>query len=90
MGGFVYGKCVVRVEEYKSKKRSGEYAQNLRHIGCEQELDSLADVIVNSSALAYCGNDGCKVVVCQNHIGNVLGNVGTCDTHTNTDVSGLD
>ena len=63
-----------------------EYHKNLGEIRCKEELNCFTNVIVNSSSFANSGNDGCKVIVCKYHIGNVLCYVGTCNSHSNTDV----
>ena len=63
---------------------------HLAHVGGEQELDGLADVVVDAAALLHRAHDGGEVVVRQHHIRHVLGNVGAGDAHTHADISGLD
>src|SRR5699024_5239230 len=67
-----------------------EDAQHLAHVGGQQELDGLADAVVDAAAFADRVDDGGKVVVGQHHVGHVLGHVGAGDAHADADVGGLD
>ena len=79
-----------RVHQGKAQQRSHEHAQHLAHIGGQQELNGLADIVVDTAALAYGAHDGGKVVVGQHHIRHILGNVGAGDAHAHADVGGFD
>jgi len=65
-------------------------AEHLAHVGAQQELDGLADVVVDPAALLNGAHDGGEVVVGQHHVGHVLGHVGAGDAHAHADVGGLD
>ena len=77
---------VHRVEQRKAQQRGAEHPQHLAHVGGQQELDGFADVVVDAAAFLHGGHDGGKVVVCQHHIGHVLGHVGAGDAHTDADI----
>ena len=66
-----------------------KYAYDLAEVGREQELNALADVVVDPSALRDRADDRCKVVVGKDHVGNVLCDVGSGDAHADTDVGVL-
>jgi len=79
-----------RLEDGEAEQRREKNRENLRQIGGEQELDRLADVVINPSTFADSRNDGGKVVVRQNHIGDILGDIGSCDTHADADIGIFD
>ncbi len=64
-------------------------ADDLAHIGAQQELDRLADIVVYPASLLHRADYGGEVVVSQNHIGHVLRNVRTGDPHTHANISGF-
>ena len=79
-----------RVQQGKAHQGGAEHAQHLAHVGAQQELDGLADVIVDAAAFLHCAHDGGKVVVRQHHVRHVLGNVGAGDAHAHADICALD
>ncbi len=81
---------MYRLEYHKSQHGSREYAQYLTHVGSEQELYRLSDVVIDSSALFNRAYYSCEVIVCEYHVRHVLCNVGSRDPHANADVCGLD
>ena len=80
---------MYRFQYSKSDHSREENCQNLCQIGGKQELDCLTDVRINTASLFYCGYDGCKVIVCQYHIGYIFGYVCSGDSHTYANVSAL-
>ena len=78
------------LEDGKAHQGCKEDGQHLGEVGGQEELDRLADVVVDAASLANGGDDGGKVVVGQDHVGNVLGNVGAGDAHAHADVGVLD
>ena len=52
----------------------------------QQKLDGFADIIVYPPPFPDSRHDGGKIVVCENHIGNIFRYIRTCDTHTDTDI----
>ena len=90
VGNEVYPKKMNRLKDNKAAQCCDEDAHNLAHVGREQELNRLADVVVDAATFFdgayYC----CKVIVCKNHIGYIFGNVGAGDAHANAYIGGLD
>ena len=68
---------------------SEEYGENLTDIGAQQEADHLADIGIDAAALAHCVYDGGEVVIRQGHVSGTLGYVRTGDTHSASDIGGL-
>ena len=79
-----------RLEDGKAEQRRNKDGQYLAHVGAEQELDRLADVVVDAAAFLNRANDGGKVVVGKHHVRHVLGDVGARDAHADADVGGFD
>src|SRR5215207_8402253 len=75
--------------EPKTQEGTYEHYQDLGGVACKEVLDELADVVVDDSALLDRGDDGRKVVVGQDHIGSLLGDVGARYAHRHADVSSL-
>ena len=90
VGNQVDPQQLYRLENGEAQQGGYENGQDFGQVGCQQELDGLADVVVNPAAFPYGTDDGGKVVVGQNHVGHVFGNVGTGDPHTHADVRILD
>ena len=59
----VYPKQMHGFKYREAQERCRKDAQHLTRIGSKQELNRLADVVVNAPALFNGGNDGCKIVV---------------------------
>jgi hypothetical protein len=55
----------------------------------EEVAEELLDVVEDSPALAYRLHDGGEVVVSQNHIGRLLGDLGAGHPHGDPDVGRL-
>ena len=89
VGDEVYPEQVDRLQYGEAEQRSHEDADDLAHVGAEQELDSLTDVVVDTAAFLDGADDGGEVVVRENHVSDVLGDVGTGDTHADADVGAL-
>ena len=75
-----------RFQNNEPKDAGKEYAQYLAHIGAKQELDRLADIVVDPSSLAYRADNCCKIIVCKHHIGNVFRNVRARNSHADSDI----
>ena len=78
------------LQDNKAHERGKEHAQHLAHIGAQQELDGLADVVVNAAPFLHGVDDCGEVVVGQHHIGHVLCNVRAGDAHADADIRALD
>ena len=65
---------------------SVQHGQDSRHVARKQELDCVLDVTVHIPSIGNSLDDGCKVVICQDHGSRILGNLGSRDTHGNADV----
>ena len=78
---------VYRLEwDWQCKQRGVENAQDCGHVTRKQELDRILDVCIYITSIGYSLNDGCKVIVCQDHCSSIFRNFRTCDTHCNTDI----
>ena len=66
-----------------------EQGENLRNVAHQQELDDLLNVAVDTTSLLDGVGDGGEAVVQQDHVGGVLGHVGSGDPHGHADVRGL-
>ena len=80
---------VGRLKDSKANQGRNEDGNDLSKVGAQEELDALTNVVVDASSLFAGTNNGGKVIVSQNHICNTLGNVGTSNAHTNTNISAL-
>ena len=78
-----------RLQQPDAQKCGQKDAGHLAHVGSQQKLDGLADVLVNASAFRHRGGDGGKVIVRQNHVRHVLGHVGSGNAHAHADVRRL-
>ena len=78
------------LEDREAHERGDEDADDLAHVGAEQELDGLAYVVVDAAALFNGADDGGEVVVREDHVRDVLGDVGAGDAHADADVGALD
>ena len=90
VGNQVNPQKVSRLKNSKANQRCNKDGNNLCKVGTQEELDALTNVVVDAPSLFAGANDGGKVIVSQNHICNALGNVGTSNTHTNTNISAFD
>mmetsp|Transcript_118028 Transcript_118028/g.376306 ORF Transcript_118028/g.376306 Transcript_118028/m.376306 type:complete len:1136 (+) Transcript_118028:229-3636(+) len=59
---------------------------HLRDLGAERVHDGLLQVFAGEAALLDAIDDGCKVVVLQNDVCSILGNLSATDTHGNTNL----
>ena len=76
-----------RLKNSKADQGCNKDGNNLCKVGTQEELNTLANVVVDASSLFARANDGGKVIVSQNHICNALSNIGTSNAHTNTNIS---
>ena len=90
VGDQVHPQQLHRLEDGKADERGDKHREHLGKVGRKQELDDLADVVVDATALFAGTDDGGEVVVGKHHVGNVLGDVGAGDAHTDADVGALD
>ena len=90
VGDQVHPQQLHRLKDGKADERGDEHREDLGKVGRKQELDDLADVVVDTTALFAGTDDGGEVVVGKHHVGNVLGNVGAGDAHANADVGAFD
>ena len=81
---------VRRFQNSEVQHRCDEYGQNFTEVRREQELDRLTDVRVDPAALFDSCYDSSEVVVGQDHIRDVFGNVSSGDAHSDTDIRRLD
>ena len=79
-----------RLQDGKAHEGGKEDGEHLAHVGGQQELDGLADVVIDPAALLHGAHDGGKVVVRQHHVRHVLGDVRAGDAHAHADVGALD
>ena len=73
------------VEESGSDERQDEPAEH--H---ELNADVLHEVVVDAAATLDCGDDGCEVVVGEDHVTDFLGHLRAGDAHRDTDVCPLE
>ena len=90
VGDQVHPQQLHRLEDGKADERGDKHREDLGKVGRKQELDDLADVVVNTATLFAGTDDGGEVIVGKHHVGDVLGNVGAGDAHTHADVGALD
>ncbi len=90
VGDQVYPQQLHRLEQRKAHERGDKDREDLGKVCREQELNDLADVVVDAAALFARRDDGGKVVVSKHHVSHVLGNVGARDAHTYANVGALD
>ena len=81
---------MYRLQNDEAQHRCRENTQHLTHVRCQQELDRLADIVVDTAALGNRSNDSREVVICQYHVRDILGHIGSGDSHTDTDIRGFD
>ena len=81
---------VRRFKNGKSDKRRHKDRNHFGQVRRQEELNAFADIVVDSATLAAGIDNRRKIVVCKHHIGHILGDVGTSDTHTNTDICAFD
>ena len=75
VGDEVYPQQVHRLQDGKAHERGDEDADDLAHVGAKQELDGLADVVVDAAAFLDGADYGGEVVVREHHVRDVLGDV---------------
>ena len=68
----------------------GNVLPHLTHVAGQQELDGLADVVIDPAALLHGGDDGGEVVVAEHHVRHVFRHVRAGDAHAHADIRGLD
>ena len=90
VGNQVHPQQLHRLEDGKADERGDKHREDLGKVCRKQELDDLADVVVDATALFAGTDDGGEVVIGKHHVGDVLGDVGTGDAHANADVGALD
>ena len=90
VGDQVHPQQLHRLEDGKADERGDKHREHLGKVGRKQELDDLADVVVDATTLFAGADDGSEVVIGKYHVGDVLGDVGTGDAHTNANVGALD
>ena len=61
-------------------------AEDLAEVGGEQELNRLADIVVNPPAFLHCGNNGGKIVVRKHHISHIFRHIRTGNAHPDSDI----
>ena len=66
------------------KKNEHQEGGNLRNVGSQGIGNGLFQIVENQTTLFYTGNDGGKVVVQQDHVSGLFGDVRAGDTHSNT------
>ena len=75
-----------RIQQRKAHERGAEYAQHLAHVGGQQELDDLSDIVVYAPSLAH-GHDNCgEIVVRQHHLRHVFRHVRFRDAHADANL----
>ena len=79
-------------EEIEAVQRQGddEDGQDLGEVGGEEEEDGLFDVGKDVPPLAHGGDDGGKIVVGDDHVGGVFGDVRPRDAHGDADIRAAD
>src|SRR5919107_798085 len=78
-------------QERKPQTQEGtdEHYQDLGRVARKQVLYEFADVVVDDPALLHRGDDGRKVVVGQDHISSLFGDVGARYAHRHDDMAFL-
>jgi hypothetical protein len=74
----------------EAKKCTQEYQAQCCRAGAELESEEILNVVEDALALFDCVKNGCKVVVCQNHICGFFRNIGTQPTHGDADICFLE
>ena len=90
VGDQVHPQQLHRLKDGKADERGDKHREHLGKVGRKQELDDLADVVVDAAPLFAGTDDGGEVVVGKYHVGDVLGDVGTGDAHAHADVGAFD
>ena len=81
VGDEVHPQQLDGLEQREAHERGREDREHLGEVRGEQELDDLADVVVDATALFARVDDRGEVVVGEHHVGDVLGDVGAGDAH---------
>ena len=79
-----------RLQDGKSEQRCHKDADDLAHIRAQQELDRLADVIIDPAAFLHGSYDGGEVIIRKHHIRHIFGHVRARNAHAYTDVRAFD
>ena len=78
-----------RAECIEAKQGKQKNDNHLADIGTQQELDRLADIVVDLPSLFH-GPHNCRVIIiCQNQIRRVFRYIRSCNPHADTDISGF-
>ena len=78
-----------RIQQGKAQHCYGENVQNLTHIGSKQKLDGFSNILIDAAAFLDGEHDRGKIIVRQNHIGNILCDVGFRNSHSDSDIGGF-
>lgn len=90
IGDEVHPEKLNRDQCFGHAEGSGEEdGDDFANVGGDEVADELLGVVVDGTALFDGSLDGCKVVVCENHVGSEFGNVGT-GAHGDTNVGLLE
>ena len=81
---------VDRPEDREAQQGRDKYSQNLSQVGGKQELDRLADIVIDSPAFRDRGDDRREIVIGEDHVRDRLGNVRTRNSHAHADIRALD
>ncbi|PTD05900.1 hypothetical protein FCULG_00000236 [Fusarium culmorum] len=68
------------------KDKTDKQNDSLGNVGGEDVENKLLDVVKDTATFFNGSDNGCKVVITENNIGGVLGDIGTGLTHGNTNI----
>jgi hypothetical protein len=66
-----------------------EHQQHFAGVAREEVVDELLDVVVDAAAFLHRGDDGGEVIVGEDHVGRLFGDIGPRHPHGDADVGGL-
>mmetsp|Transcript_20962 Transcript_20962/g.23493 ORF Transcript_20962/g.23493 Transcript_20962/m.23493 type:complete len:336 (+) Transcript_20962:111-1118(+) len=73
----------------KSKSKTDKNGKTLRVVDRGIDEKNLTKVIPHNTSLTDSSHNGGKVIISQNHLGSLTGNIGSFFTHSNTHIGGL-
>ncbi len=82
----IHRSCVAINGAFQPIRSATEYGNHFTQVTGEQKNYGLFNVIVNISSLFNGRNNGCEVIIGKNHIRCAFGNIGTCNSHGNSNI----
>lgn len=69
---------------------TGEDEEHSDDVDSELELKELADIVIDVTAIFDSGQDGAEVVIRENNIAGALGNIGSSNSHSETNIRSVE